>query len=222
LSLTSTPRKGETIGNAGENFRTDVGVRLTIDLARIPTGLDSPIMVNHYAHRGVKDAKGPVEKAGKEYDYILSVIKNRELFLEFVKPEWITRIEYHDKGGEKEFKLGDSADANEMMKAARGGTGYDKFAAGFEAKITDAALDTANAADEDYKSGVAFAEEYNRGYEKGAKEDAVVRDSPGASVDPLAKIGGFDPKQQKDIFAIGRIHARLRRSKPKNLPAVWT
>jgi hypothetical protein len=219
LSLTSTPRKGETIGNAGENFRTTVGVRLTIDLARIPTGRESPIMINHYASRGVKDKPA---RTSEKYEYINSVIKNRELFLEFVKPEWITRIEYHDKAREKEFKLGDSGDAKEMMDAARAGTGYAKFAAGFEARITDAALDTVSADDEDYKSGVAFAEEYNRGYEKGAKEDAVVRASPTASVDPLDKIGGFDPKQQKDVFAIGRIHARLRRPKPKNLPAIWS
>jgi hypothetical protein len=224
LSLTSTPRKGETIGNAGKHFRTDVGVRLTIDLARIPTGPDSPIMINHYAHGGVKDekavkgVKNPVPKAEK-YEYIDSVIKNRELFLEFVKPEWITQIEYHDKSGEKEFKLEGRANATEMMDAARTGTGYQMFAAGFEAQITGAAPDPANADDADYKSGVAFADEYNKGYAKGTSEPAVVRgDIP---VDPLDKIGGFDPNVQKDIFAIGRIHARLRRTKPKNLPAVW-
>jgi uncharacterized protein DUF4157 len=222
LSLTSTPRKGEVIGNAGENFRTEVGVRLTIDLARIPTGPDSPIMLNHYAHGGVKDkGKSPVPKE-EVYPYLDSVIKNRELFLEFVKPEWITNIEYHDKSGGKEFKLEDSANASAMMDAARSGTGYQMFADGFEAKIAEPpAPDPAKAGDPDYKKGKEFADEYNKGYAKGLREDKVERKGA-ASVDPLEEIGGFNPKEQPDIFAIGRIHARLRREKPKNLPAVWT
>jgi hypothetical protein len=226
LSLASTPRKDEVIGNAGKHFRTTVGVRLTIDLARIPTGPDSPIMINHYAHGGVKDeqaAKGrknPVPKANK-YEYINSVIKNRELFLEFVKPEWITEIEYHDKTGEKPFKLEGRANSKEMMDAARAGTGYDLFAAGFEAQITGTAPDPANADKDDYKSGVAFADEYNKGYTEGMSEPAVARPRADAPVDPLKEIEGFDPNVQKDIFAIGRIHARLRRPKPRNLPTVW-
>jgi hypothetical protein len=220
LSLTSTPRKGEVIGNAGKNFRTTVGIRLTIDLARVPTGADSPIMINHYAHAGVKDAGGPADKAAKDYDYVESVIKNRELFLEFVKPEWITHIEYHDAGSEKEFKLEPGGDADDMMEEARGGTGYDMFAAGFEERLAEK-FDKANA-DADYTSGVAFAEEYNKGYDQGTREDAVAGGAAGAAVDPLAQIGGFDPNVQKDIFAIGRIHGRVRRAKPNNLPGIWT
>jgi hypothetical protein len=219
LSLTSTPRKGETIGNAGENFRSNVGVRLTVDLARIATGPDSPIMFNHYASQGVKDASGTssaVAAVQGKYKYIDSVIKNRELFLEFVKPEWITKVEYHDKGGEREFTLGDSADA--MMDAVRRGTGYDKFAAGFQAKITDTALDTASAGDEDYNSGVGFAEEYIKGYDQGTTEAESARTS-GATIDALALAGG--PKNPKDIFVIGRTHGRAGREKPKTLPAVW-
>jgi hypothetical protein len=108
-----------------------------------------------------------------------------------------------------------------MMDAARSGTGYQMFADGFEAKITGAAPDPAKAGDSDYTKGVEFADEYNNGYAKGLREPEVVREGA-ASVDPLAKIGEFDPKKQTDIFAIGRIHARLRREKPKNLPAVWT
>ena len=137
-----------------------------------------------------------------------------------MKSEWITQIEYQDEGGEKEFKLEDGANANDMMEAARGGTGYQMFAAGFEARMA-VAVDKANA-DADYLSGVAFAEEYNKGYDKGASEDSVAAGAAGAAVDPLEKIGGFDPKKRKDIFAIGRIHGRPRRARPNNLPGVWT
>ncbi len=56
LSLTSTSKPGATIGNCGDNFRTNNGVRIKIDLARIPTEEDNPMLLNHYGHGGVKDA----------------------------------------------------------------------------------------------------------------------------------------------------------------------
>ncbi|AFY99508.1 DUF4157 domain-containing protein [Calothrix sp. PCC 6303] len=219
LSLTSTPRKGETIGNSGDNFRTNTGVRLTIDLARIPQGTDNPVLINHYAHSGVKDSKQPVTKVEKDYSYINSVLKNRELFLEFVKPEWIVNIEYHDDKGERKFQQSDKG-ADAMMDAARSGTGYDKFADGFAAQIASTALSDTDKDNPDYKAGVEFANEYNRGYKKGEAEVEVKPE--GGHVDPLSQIGDFNPKKQKDVFAIGRIHGRVRRSKPTTLAQIWS
>lgn len=222
LSLTSTPRKGETIGNAGENFRTQIGVRLTIDLARIPKEPDSPILINHYAYSGVKDQKGPVAKAEKEYSYIDSVIKNRELFLEFVKPEWIVNIEYHNAGGEQNFPRLDKETADAMMDVARAGTGYQKFADGFAAQIAGGSLSDLDKNDPDYKSGIEFANEYDRGYEQGMGKTEVKPLTGSSNIDPLAQIGEFDPKKQKDVFAIGRIHGRVRRAKPTTLVEIWS
>ena len=218
LSLTSTPRKGQTVGNSGDNFRTKTGVRLTIDLARIPTGPEAPMMINHYAHGGVKDVVP--RTVSSKYDYIESVIKNRELFLEFVRPEWIVDIEFHTPGAETHFARGDST-AEEMMQAARAGSGYDKFAAGFAAGVKGGPLSDADKGDPDYCAGVAFAEEYQRGHEAGSAEAEVkkVGDQP---VDPLTEIQGFDPKKQKDVYAIGRIHGRVRRPKAADLAGVWS
>ncbi|MBM3772248.1 MAG: hypothetical protein FJW27_13400 [Acidimicrobiia bacterium] len=102
------------------------------------------------------------------------------------------------------------------MRAARAGTGYDKFAAGFAAGVHKEPLSDADEDDPDYKAGAAFAEEYESGYKAGFGEGEVMKvgDEP---IDPLSEIEGFDPKKEKDVHAIGRIRGRVRRPMAANL-----
>lgn len=98
LSLTSTSKKGRTIANEGDNFRTDGGVRIKIDLSRISDEDPvKPILINHYAFGGVKGHMKGINqidsRGGRPYKYKFSVIKNRELYLSALKPEWIAAVE---------------------------------------------------------------------------------------------------------------------------------
>lgn len=72
------------------------------------------------------------------------------------------------------------------MRAARAGTGYDKFAAGFAAGVHKEPLSDADEDDPDYKAGAAFAEEYESGYKAGFGEGEVMKvgDEP---INPLSE-----------------------------------
>ena len=75
--------------------------------------------------------------------------------------------------------------------------------------------------DHDYDAGAKFADEYNKGYVKGIAEDEVekVGDVP---INPLDRIKDFDPKGRKDVYAIGRIHGRVRRAERRDLAGIWS
>ncbi|WP_431045680.1 hypothetical protein [Roseateles sp. L2-2] len=106
VSLTSTEKVGGTIGNEGKNFREAGGFRLKVDLALVPPDIR---LINHYSHGGMLDTdlaaakvqgvSNDVGHTGKNYKYGASVTKNRELFLERLRPEWVVEIEHHGDGG---------------------------------------------------------------------------------------------------------------------------
>lgn len=107
LSLTSTEKVGGTVGNEGKNFREKDGFRLKIDLARVP---DDVLLINHYSDQGViskdldaSNIKGmttnTAAKGRNKYKYGASVTKNRELFLEKLRPEWVVEVEHHPASG---------------------------------------------------------------------------------------------------------------------------
>ncbi len=183
LSLTSTPKPGVTIGNAGENFRTDGGFRIKIDLSRIPTGKQGAILLNHYAHGGVKDTVkdqgGPVEtnplQKPTPYKYHSSVVKNRELYLEHLKPEWIVEIERHPsaahqpgKGGNVVHKLSDHENTAAYMEALKADAGADDYGVGF-AKALAGEKKPAKGS-QHLKNGFSSGEKYLEGYDAGRKE----------------------------------------------------
>ena len=85
-----------------------------VDLAKIPR--DEAILLNHYASGGVKDDRTwPTDDT---YPYVESVLKNRELFLEFVKPEWIDKIEFHTAEGQETLERGETS-AEEFQDSIR-------------------------------------------------------------------------------------------------------
>jgi len=104
VSLTSTPKK-EVISNDGDPFDSPDGVRLKVDLSLVP---DEVILLNHYAVGGVgtrlekskeiraglltKQKGGKGGKGPRDYNYAQSVVKNRELLLTELRPEWIVEV----------------------------------------------------------------------------------------------------------------------------------
>ncbi|MET0864409.1 MAG: hypothetical protein ABWZ98_08735 [Nakamurella sp.] len=106
LSLTST-EKTQIYSNEGKSFKSKDGVRIKVDLSMIPKDV---ILLNHYAEGGVGSRleksgfnpkmleKGPKAASAddeKGYNYARSVVKNRELLLQELRPEWIVDITDH-------------------------------------------------------------------------------------------------------------------------------
>lgn len=96
VSLTSTPKEDAVWANEGDSFRSKSGVRLKVDLSRVPKNV---ALINHYApgiemlrRDGIKE---DFVVPGKTYDYPGSVTKNREIYLERVEPQWIVEGWYH-------------------------------------------------------------------------------------------------------------------------------
>lgn len=109
LSLTSTPRP-EVYSNEGYKFASEDGVRIKVDLSLVPPEV---ILLNHYANEGVgsrlaaskavpaamltKPKALPGGPRPQGYNYANSVVKNRELLLQELRPEWIVEITDHLK-----------------------------------------------------------------------------------------------------------------------------
>ncbi len=105
ISLASTPKE-QVYSNDGDPFKSDDGVRIKVDLALVP---EDVILFNHYAEGGVgsrlaKDSAFPKgmldprdkgDDGGRAYAYANSVVKNRELLLEKLQPEWIVELTDH-------------------------------------------------------------------------------------------------------------------------------
>jgi hypothetical protein len=99
VSMTSTPKVGITYVNTGENFRTAKGFRLKIDLSLVPE--DEALLLNHYADGGIAGISGAARDFDtKRYKYNESALHARELYLKFLKPEWVVGIEYHKSATE--------------------------------------------------------------------------------------------------------------------------
>ena len=108
VSLTSTP-KPQVYSNDGDLFASPDGVRIKVDLTLVPKDV---MLLNHYAEGGVgsrlaADSNFPpqmlkkpdTEVKGRSYNYAASVVKNRELLLQELRPEWIFEIIDHLKDG---------------------------------------------------------------------------------------------------------------------------
>ena len=105
ISLAST-KKEQVYSNDGDPFKSDDGVRIKVDLSLVP---EDVILFNHYAEGGVGSRlaknpafpKGMLDPQDKEddkeraYAYANSVVKNRELLLEKLQPEWIVELTDH-------------------------------------------------------------------------------------------------------------------------------
>ena len=104
VSLTATNTEDAVFGNAGESFRSDDGAKFKIDLALVKAYDPNNILLSHYHHlsptRQETITDGSSKKATK-YKYDASVIKNRELYLQYLPEEAVKEIDVH---GDKKYK----------------------------------------------------------------------------------------------------------------------
>lgn len=177
VSLTSTPKVGVTYANTSGNFRTDDGFKLKIDLARVP---DEVLFLNHYAQRGVSSMNPPdysTLQSHKEnpynYKYEESAGHARELFLEFIRPEWVVEIEHHVRGGfqgvqgaKAILREGSVENLLDAAKRAFGGREYEK---GFEVGLQAGQDEPRLKANPDYKKGKGTGAMVREGYGKGVE-----------------------------------------------------
>ena len=97
LSLASTDKDNAVFGNAGEPFKTAEGAKFKIDLAK--TNPADNVLINHYSTESATRSKLPAtggatsdRKLGGHYQYERSAIKNREVYLQHLRPEAVVSI----------------------------------------------------------------------------------------------------------------------------------
>lgn len=215
VSLTSTPKVGVTYANTGGNFRTDKGFKLKIDLARVPPDV---LFLNHYAEGGVSDmapadysTNQPHKPGTPSYKYRQSATHARELFLEYIRPEWVVEIEHHEKGdyenigGKKTVIKEDNATS--LLDAAMLAFGGKSFEAGFEAGLDSRAENDQLKADPDYVKGKSTGGLVAQGYKKGLE----IRNRSGyasAMTAFLETVEHDDARGQMSAWHVGCLQAR--------------
>lgn len=234
VSLTATPKVNATYVNTGQNFRTDQGFRLKVDLALVPPDTRlGPKFVNHYSAGGVVDSPDGYDtrrertKPGN-YPYKDSSIHARELYLEFLKPEWIITIEYHDAQNTTGAGRGSqTVDAStprmggasllETAKATFGGGDYETgFAQGLRA--ADDTLPPTIVADSHEAKGFSGARLFVKGWTAGEQEhrarssrDAAKRSAKNITADQHVYDRAMkhqSPDNKYDLYRYGFLRGR--------------
>lgn len=238
VSLTATPKVNATYVNTGENFRTDQGFRLKVDLSKIPERAEN-LLINHYSQGGVVDAPGydTRRERGKpsKYPYKESSIHARELFLSQLKPEWVVAIESHDSGNKTGSGPGsttiDSATDLEgkknMFSLAKGKFKGDKYRAGFKFGLTEddfSKASSADAANSNFKKGFEGSRLFVDGWTEGKSEydrvgstdEAERVKTPGLTMSQYIydkTMERRDPRNKYDLYRLG--YLRGRSGKPR-------
>lgn len=121
VSLTSTPKDNAVFGNAGESFRNpEFSAKFKIDLliAKTKNEAEDPdnLLISHYAPGSptrkapyLEETTGlfspPSSKSYKiKYKYEASMIKNRELYLQYVDKASVVEITIHEGSKEKKYE----------------------------------------------------------------------------------------------------------------------
>jgi|GEM_PF-5429997 len=187
LSLSASPREKAVYSNDGEPFSSADGVRLKIDLAKVPKQV---MLINHYtplnnpAHLADinKDVSGdtfkrdPSSKTAK-YNYEGSVVKNRELFLEYLNPDWIVEVKVH--GSAASLKPGQfGGDAGAMHTQAGVLMGHGDYKSGFTKGVQDhlagnenqKPVDDTSSEGKGWASGQHYSKWFNKGVAYKSKE----------------------------------------------------
>ena len=247
LSLTSTPRRavygnrGESFTSAdGVRYTIDLA-------KVPPTTADkSAKLINHYASGGVKDiakrtgedrdvepgvfyekapkvkptggAKGKRQKPPKKvYNYPASVIKNRELYLERLDPEWIHGIEVHGRAVTSTTETGAKLVAHVAKEIAQ-----DEYLTAYRAVINASSASTPTApstAGPSYTVGLNAGTAYAQGYAAGVKHGAVDQPQRLAALVTAYNSKEFKAKQRYEDFWVGWAHAVAGKTKGAHLPS---
>ena len=179
VSLSSTPKVGATYVNTGENFRTAGGFRLKIDLSLIPPHPAGPLLLNHYSHGGVIDKPtkfSTTRERGKasQYPYRESSIHARELYLEYLRPEWVVAIESHPAVN----ALGTTYDLTTPLGGAASLFAYAKSqfgGAAFEGGFDEGLVTAVNSlpGDQNHTNGFNHARSFVRGWTAGDAQHTI-------------------------------------------------
>lgn len=185
VSLTSTPKVNATYVNTGQNFRTNDGFRMKVDLSRISA--EDALLINHYSHGGVIHS----EKTGSGYDtsrdrtstskypYADSSIHARELLLEHLKPEWVVGIEHHKNDNTTGTGAGSTTvdhttalgTHSSMFAKAKADFGGDSYQLGFNYGLTHTVLPKdPRKNDSNFTRGFDGSRLFMKGWNKGWKE----------------------------------------------------
>jgi hypothetical protein len=178
VSATTTPVH-EVFSNQGKSFRSEDGVRIQVDLAKVPIGsATKPEFVNHYAYQARKNAKpliGVYKIIGTQprgFDhYKWSVKKNREVFLKTVRFGSIKSVTLHQPGGGGDTTYEGETLSKDMMAA---GVNLAEYNAGFGAPDGTKTF-TDPRATSTYKEGQRARWEYNAGREAARNFWATVK-----------------------------------------------
>ncbi|MBD2524165.1 DUF4157 domain-containing protein [Nostoc sp. FACHB-133] len=211
VSLTSTSRE-EVRSNKGGLFKTQGGFRVKIDLAKVAA--EVPI-VNDYAEGGVSQKPAKTTKTRPaRYEFPESATKNRELYIERVKKEWVMEITHH---GASDV----STTFSEIEKAMRGDTGASEsvtdigiqsYLKGFEEGMKGKDYSDGKKAGVDgAKAGKNVLAGYQRGIE--AKKDkggkvAQPHEAMKEQIDYENKQGGVPDEHKYDAHKVGYMRGR--------------
>lgn len=209
VSLASTEKVGGTVGNKKKNFRDQGGFRLKVDLAKVVDAL----LINHYSDKGLI-AQTPVQLGvkgismdtadppKKPYLYGASVRKNRELYLEYLKPEWVVSIEYHDEGGYGS-PLGETTPLNGLDSFRQAATTYEKYWSAFDLTLSGTPVNNPDGVE---TKGINSAREVIDGFRDGRS-----RTPPLATALAVHQelVGDNDLKDRYSQWHIGYMRGRL-------------
>jgi hypothetical protein len=224
VSLASTPKVGVTYVNTGENFRTADGFRLKVDLALIPPYPGGPLLINHYSHGGVSDKPTKYDTTRERsdpstYPYKESALHARELYLEYLKPEWVVAIESHPTVAnpgttiDRTTPLGTATSLFGLGKSQFGGA---QFEAGFNEGLGSAT--NSSPGNQNHTNGFKHARSFVLGWTAGnaahtsvGASDATAAAAVHVTVPQYVydqSMAAKPPAGEYDIYRLGYLHGR--------------
>lgn len=230
LSLASTPRKDAVFSNHGESFKSGDGVLITIDLAKVPEDVK---LINHYAYSGTKDVAAGVEsgwigsktkwvgrgtkktaKSRGAYAYTASVIKNRELYLERLEPEWVEHIEVH---GVALPPVPPGKTGKDLLQWVGAEIGYQRYLSGYRDALDPPTTPRIGPHHPMYTVGQNAGNAYADGYAVG-KASATVAEGARWNTMETQFRAADKALQRKEDYWVGWAHAAAGIERGKHIP----
>lgn len=194
VSATSV-EKHAIFSNQGETFKTGDGVRFELDLARVPNGAaGTPQVINHYAAEAQTKMDGSnlgiTGTHPRDFvHYQKSTIKNRELFVKDLKPEYLSRLTLHAGGDTTLDAPAEGFNVATLKQAVGNSGGYVDYSAGFKDWV--GRRPSAQPDNPLYVEGLRDATKYTNGFELGRKARAEAAGTRPKPDEALAKKVGY-------------------------------
>jgi hypothetical protein len=237
LSLASTPRKDAVFSNHGESFKSGDGVRITIDLAKVPGDVK---LINHYSWGGTKNVATGVESGwigskrvekwvkdpggGRKrvkvyetrgaYGYTASVIKNRELYLERLDPEWVEHIEVH---GVALPPVPPGKTGKALLEWVGTEIGYQQYLTGYREALDPPSSPRMGPHTHAYTIGQNAGDAYVRGYAAGLGSATVAEGRRWDTMETQFRAASKELQRQEDYW-VGWAHAASGIARGSHIP----